>query len=858
MYEQISLFDGNEKFIIDKPIRLIELFAGYGSQALSLKYNNMLFEHHKISEWAVKSIRAYKDMHFPNDNTDYSKDLTFDEIIEFLTNKGISANYNEPMTREQIKRYGEPKCRTIYNNIQATHNLVSVTNIKGKDLDITETDKYCYVMSYSFPCFTADNLVLTNIGYKSIAEIKVGDLVLTHDNTYKKVTKTFDNGVKPILKINAMAVDEITCTNNHRFYVRTMSRVGHLQHREFSTPYWKQAKDLTKKDYLGVAINQNSIIPKWEYEKKSKISSLMSYYDFWWIIGRYIGDGWIRSQGGIIISCPHSQIEYLKERVEKLFHCNVVEERTACKIHIPIKELGIFVEQFGRGAINKKLTSTILDLPTDLLKGFLEGYQSADGYIVNNIHKISTISRELVYGTAQCVAKVYKTPYKIYKTVKPPKHIIEGRIVNQHDIYELVWKEQKCKQDKAFYEDGYVWYPIKAIEQFGQNNVYDIEVENNHSFTVQNTIVHNCQDLSSAGLRKGMDKDGNTRSGLLWEVERILNELSTEGGQLPQVLLMENVPEVIGSKNIHNFAKWVEILDKLGYKSKWQVLNAKDYGIPQNRNRCFMVSILGDYWYEFPKKIKLEHKLKDLLEDNVDEKYYLSNKIITYYINHSNDCIKNGKGFRFAPTKGDLIGKRITTRAGSRMDDNFIYEQLLQEKEYNLKARFYKQAVETLKDNKCAIGDTIDAFNKKVNKSGCSPTLTTRPEGFKTAILPIVNDNAEKIEINLKTKNQHLLNMVENNKIDITKTQSIDLYNQKTNEEIIHTIRASVNTNNETAITHNLRIRKLTPKECFRLMGVKDEDFERVAKNQSNSSLYHLAGDSIVVNVLMAIFNQMR
>ena len=770
MYEQISLFDGNEKFILDKPIRLIELFAGYGSQALSLKYNNMPFEHHKISEWAVKSIQAYKDMHFPNDNTDYSKDLTFDEIIEFLANKGISANYNEPMTKEQIKRQGEEKCRTIYNNIIATHNLVSVTNVKGKDLDITETDKYCYVRSYSFPCFTADNLVLTSIGYKSIAEIKVGDLVLTHDNTYKKVTKTFDNGVKPTLKINAMAVDEITCTHNHRFYVRTMSRVGHLQHREFSTPYWKQAKDLTKKDYLGVAINQNSIIPKWEYVKKSKISSLMSNYDFWWIIGRYIGDGWVRNQGGIIISCPYSQVEYLKERIERLFHCNIVKERTACNIHIPMKELGVFVEQFGRGAINKKLTNTILDLPNDLLKGFLEGYQSADGCIVNNLHKISTISREIVYGTAQCIAKVYKTPYRIYKTARPPKHIIEGRIVNQHDVYELVWKEQKCKQDKAFYEDGYIWYPLRSVEYLGKNNVYDIEVENNHSFTVQNTIVHNCQDLSSAGLQKGMDKDGNTRSGLLWEVERILNELSTEGGQLPQVLLMENVPEVIGSKNIHNFAKWVEILDKLGYRSKWHVLNAKDYGIPQNRNRCFMVSILGDYWYEFPKKIKLEHKLKDLLEDNVDEKYYITTK------------------------------------------------QIEQIKSWNT----YQNPL----DN--------------------------------TAILPVVNDNTEKIEINLKTKNQHLLNMVKNNKIDITKTQSIDLYNQKTNEEIIHTIRASVNTNNETAVTQNLRIRKLTPKECFRLMGVKDEDFERVSKNQSNSSLYHLAGDSIVVNVLQAIFNQMR
>jgi DNA (cytosine-5)-methyltransferase 1 len=106
--------------------------------------------------------------------------------------------------------------------------------------------------------------------------------------------------------------------------------------------------------------------------------------------------------------------------------------------------------------------------------------------------------------------------------------------------------------------------------------------------------------------------------------------------------------------------------------------------------------------------------------------------------------------------------------------------------------RFYEQAFETFKNNEVKNGNIIDAYNKKVIKNGISPTLTTRPEGFKTAILPI----------------------------------------------------------------QDLRIRKLTPKECFRLMGVRDEDFEKCAKNQSNASLYHLAGDSIVVDVLCHIFNQ--
>lgn len=134
-----------------------------------------------------------------------------------------------------------------------------------------------------------------------------------------------------------------------------------------------------------------------------------------------------------------------------------------------------------------------------------------------------------------------------------------------------------------------------------------------------------CQDLSLAGKQRGMEKGSGTRSGLLWEIERILDECKEN---LPQVLLMENVPQVIGSKNIQDFILWRRKLESLGYSNYVKLLNAKDYGIPQNRNRCFMVSILGNYHYDFPIKKKLNLKLKDMLENKVDEKYYLSQEKI--------------------------------------------------------------------------------------------------------------------------------------------------------------------------------------------------------------------------------------
>lgn len=150
----------------------------------------------------------------------------------------------------------------------------------------------------------------------------------------------------------------------------------------------------------------------------------------------------------------------------------------------------------------------------------------------------------------------------------------------------------------------------------------DLEIVDTDKYEYIMTYSFPCQDLSLAGKGKGMQKGSGTRSGLLWEVERILEECQ----ELPQVLLMENVPQVHSEENMPDFIAWQNKLESLGYTNYWQDLNAKDYGIPQNRNRCFMISILGKHYYEFPKPFKLELKLKDMLESEVDEKYYLSNK----------------------------------------------------------------------------------------------------------------------------------------------------------------------------------------------------------------------------------------
>lgn len=180
-----------------------------------------------------------------------------------------------------------------------------------------------------------------------------------------------------------------------------------------------------------------------------------------------------------------------------------------------------------------------------------------------------------------------------------------------------------------------------------------------------------CQDFSQAGKQKGGEEGSGTRSSLLWECQKAITI------KRPKYCLLENVSALVSEKFMPLFFKWFRVLEDLGYKSFWKVLNAKDYGVPQNWERVFLLSIREDvrFPYYFPKPVKLEKRLKDVLEDNVDEKYYLKDVMVDFFMRNSEEQKAKGNGFRFNPTHGDGVGKAVTTHAGGRMDDNFIKEE---------------------------------------------------------------------------------------------------------------------------------------------------------------------------------------
>ena len=457
--KQLDIFSTTlEQFKFTKPIRLIELFAGYGSQSLALDYLGADYESFRICEWAVNSILAYKELHFYNDKTDYSKNLRDDEVKYQLFEYGISVDYNKPMTKEQIFRKSGEWARNVYNAIKATHNLVDVSKVTGKSLTMRERERVQVLLTYSFPC----------------------------------------------------------------------------------------------------------------------------------------------------------------------------------------------------------------------------------------------------------------------------------------------------------------------------------------------------QDLSLAGKLGGMKEGSGTRSSMIWQVGRILTELKEEK-QLPDVLIMENVPTVCGEKNKEDFNKWLNFLENLGYQSYYKILSATDYGIPQTRRRCFVVSLLGEYYYDFPDGFPLELKLKDMLEDNCSEKYYLSEKMINYISK------TDTKNFVNKDCRINLdIARTLTTEQNKRAStSNYICKELPRE---------------------------FDLNKLKANA--------------KEYIKSITN--------NIKDKN--LKETIEKNELPIGEVRNLDTYN-RTTSELSQTL--TLPNHNSQRLWDGLRIRKLTPRECFRLMGVRDKDYDKLKGKFSDSALYHMSGDSIVVNVLMAIFSQM-
>ena len=543
--------------------------------------------------------------------------------------------------RVALRNLGVPTKAIDYVEIDekavSSYNAMFAHELGYKTQSVVGYDLKPDILIHGSPCFVVDTLVLTKNGYKKIVDITTDDEVLTHRNQYKKVVDFLEQGKKAIWHIKAMGFDELKTTSNHKFFVRersysyaTNKSGNRVKTRSFGNPEWVECQDLTINHFLGIAINQESKMPSWdgvEYTrgKSTYVKNSLPINDdrFWYLVGRYLGDGWIRNRkerngnlSGVTVCCGEHKIEEFKDAIGDLFTYTLIKERTVYKLQFSNKELATFMEQFGRGASNKKLPGFIFDLPASKLKMMLDGYMASDGYKVDEtLFKVSSVSKELIYGIAQCVAKVYHTPYSIHKVEVEKKKVIEGRVVNQRDYYVLTYKTKSSDASEAFYEDGYIWFPIRdIIETNEKEDTYDITVEEDHSFTANGCIAHNCQDFSIAGHQKGADKGSETRSSLMWETVRIIEEM---GEWKPKYVIWENVKNVLSKHMRVNFDNYLAYMEKLGYTNSFKVLDARDFGVPQARERVFTISVLDGEEFDFDRlELKEMQPLSALLDDD--------------------------------------------------------------------------------------------------------------------------------------------------------------------------------------------------------------------------------------------------
>lgn len=374
-----------------------------------------------------------------------------------------------------------------------------------------------------------------------------------------------------------------------------------------------------------------------------------------------------------------------------------------------------------------------------------------------------------------------------------------------------------------------------------------------------------CQSLSQASKQEGFYKaDGSlTRSGLLKHVERLLTESVLFGTQ-PKYLLLENVKALVSKKFKPDFLKWLNKLEQLGYNNYWQVLNAKDYGIPQNRERVFVVSIRKDIdtkGYKFPSPVPLEKRLKDMLEPCVDEKYYLSADKVAKFLQNSNTN-PSGKG----------INGNVCTRD--------ICNTLTTNKEEGLKVVEPLCATSRGRNPDNPSDRTIGSPTEQrleINYSGCTNTLTSVQKDnyvVEPKVIQVGNivntgnwDNPQRGRIYSSDGCSPALNCVGGGGLEPKILEQLggaglnidDPFWDITEESVEEYINSFKDSNELTKVSpYGFRIRKLTPRECWRLMGFTDIEFECAKlSGVSNSQLYRQAGNSIVVDVLVAIFKEL-
>ena len=462
------------------------------------------------------------------------------------------------------------------------------------------------------PCFTAGQMVLTESGYKPIEEIQVGELVMTHKGRLRKVLKVGNKKAK-VGKLEAIGHRAITCTPNHPFlsiyYTKRVKRQNGKSVRvpEWTAPEWVPASELPESQWLSLTKYENT-------DNTIKTSKLNQSQDrAMFLVGMYVGDGYIRKWKGrakkaVVLCINEQKLQVFKEKFYDI-SATISRQKTAIKVTICDSELADWLlENFGEHSSGKRVPSWVLG--HSLRKHFLDGYLLTDGSATSYGYTLTTNSHSVGFGVADLFNTLgYAATCKY--VIVPETCVIEGRVCHQNNKYQVRAYQQNISR-KSRLLDGWLCRTVISFKNLPDPEiVYNIEVEEDHSYILEGAVVHNCQAFSVAGQRKSLDDDRGNLSLVFCEIANAIDTVRTLRGHQPAIVFWENVPGVLNTKD-NAFGcflaglvganaplesgtdgnKWPTAGYVAGPQRQvaWRTLDAQYHGVPQRRRRVFVVA----------------------------------------------------------------------------------------------------------------------------------------------------------------------------------------------------------------------------------------------------------------------------
>ena len=491
-----------------------------------------------------------------------------------------------------------------------------VNSIRGDEVEPVD------IITFGSPCFPAGTLVLTDKGYTEIERIEVGMRVLTHKGRWRKVTAAGSRQAETIvLKGNHYGLE---CTKNHPIYCSSESKIENKIRIE-EEKSWIPAADM-KGRLWGVPrkIEKTQMIsPHYSGSRKQKPMPLMDG-DFFYFVGRWLGDGWVRDgqrpgrpegqcSGQIYLCDSYDKEDELRSIVEKVTSSYSVERcRTAIKFRFCGQVLcNWLTDNFGKYAGGKYIMPWVYTLPEEYRQAILDGLFDSDGYRPKeNEWRVTTISKKLAEGL-RILGEVQGYSTTVFRTVPCEYRMIEGRKVTQKPCYMVAFSRNASRPHLT--DAAHAWYRVRSAEPTGEvKTVYNLTVEDDNSYVADGIVVHNCQNLSIAGKRAGLD---GKQSSLFFQAIRIIKEMRcATDGRYPRFIVWENVPGAFSSNKGEDFravlnavcsvkdgdipvpgppkGKWANAgcIMADGFSLAWRVVDACLWGVPQRRKRIYLVA----------------------------------------------------------------------------------------------------------------------------------------------------------------------------------------------------------------------------------------------------------------------------